>query len=246
MHTRLNLSILTVVGLMLVAGCESVNSSGIGKSVLDALGQGRDGELTLGVVIDGLKEALRVGTENTVKSTSARGGYLSNPLIRIPMPEKLQSMASALQKIGLGAQVDSFEQKMNEAAELAAREATPVFLDAIRQMTFEDANNILRGHDTAATDYFREKTAAALKQRYLPIVSGQMQQLGAVKVYKDMETKYNQLPFVPKTTVSVEDYVTDKALAGLFTVLAAEEQKIRQDPAARTTALLRQVFGQSQ
>ena len=244
MHTRFHLGILTVVGLTLVAGCESVNS-GIGQSVLGALGQGRGGELTLATIVDGLKEALRVGAENTVKSTSAEGGYLSNPLIRIPMPEKLQGMASALRKIGLGAQVDTFEQKMNQAAELAAREATPVFVNAIRQMTFEDANNILRGHDTAATDYFRQKTAVALKQRYLPIVSGQMQQLGAVKLYKDLEQKYNQLPFVPRTTVSVEDYVTDRALAGLFTVLATEEQKIRQDPAARTTALLRQVFGHS-
>jgi len=226
--------------LVLAMGCEALNT-GIGDSVLGVLGGG--GELNTGTIVAGLKEALRVGTERTVSVTSRPGGYLNNAGIRIPMPEKLQGMASALRKVGLGAKVDSFENKMNEAAELAAKEAGPVLVDAIRKMTIADAKNILSGTDTAATDYFRQATGETLKRRYQPLVTAQMNQLGAVRMYRDLETRYNSLPLVPKTSMSVEDYVTEEALDGLFSVLASEEQKIRADPAARTTELLRQVFG---
>jgi outer membrane murein-binding lipoprotein Lpp len=232
-----------VLAVLLVApGCESLQKSGLGETVLGVFNSG-SGEMTLSTMVAGLKEALQVGTGKTVAATSSQGGYLNNPLIRIKMPAELDKMATALRKVGLGSQVDQFENKMNEAAELAAKEAAPVFIEAIQGMTFEDAKAILQGSDTAATDYFRGKTSASLKQRYRPIIQAQMQQLGVVKLSQDLEQKYNQIPFVPKTTVSVEDYVTDKALAGLFSTLAGEEKKIRQDPAARTTELLRQVFG---
>jgi hypothetical protein len=210
-------------------------------SVLGALGGG--GGLSADTVVAGLKEALRVGTERTVAKTSQPGGYLRNPGIRIEIPEKLQGMADALRTVGMGAQVDRFEAKMNEAAELAAREAAPVFLDAIRQMTIADAKQILEGGDTAATDYFREKTSQALKSRYTPVIESQMSKLGVVKMYSDLQSRYNAIPFVPKVTESLEDYVSDQALDGLFAVLGQEEKKIREDPVARTTDLLRQVFG---
>ncbi|MCK5802355.1 MAG: DUF4197 domain-containing protein [Lentisphaeria bacterium] len=226
--------------LLLAGGCANLGQVG---DILNALSAGTGEALSLDKIIAGLKEALEVGTRNTVASTSKAGGYAKNPLIRIPMPEKLQKMASTLRKVGMGSYVDRFEAKMNQSAELAAREAAPVFFSAIKDMSFADAKAILQGESTAATDYFRGKTSTVLKARYQPIVTKQMEGLGAVKLYNDLETKYNKLPFVPKTTMSAEDYVTDQALKGLFTVLAQEEQKIRENPAARTTELLRSVFG---
>jgi len=143
----------------------------------------------------------------------------------------------------LGAQVDQFEQKMNVAAEDAARAAAPVFVSAVRQMSFADAKGVLYGGETAATDYFREQTSSTLRAKYSGIVSKHMNSLGVVRKYSDLSARYNMIPLVPKLTFDPEEYVTDQALDGLFTVLATEEQKIRENPAARTTALLRKVFG---
>jgi hypothetical protein len=149
-----------------------------------------------------------------------------------------------LRTLGLGSLVDDFESKMNLAAEQAAAQATPVFVGAIRQMTFADAKNILSGKETAATDYFREKTSAQLRDLYKPIVATYTAQSGAARAYKALVERYNQIPLVPKPqSASLDDYVTDKAIGGLFSVLANEEAKIRKDPAARTTQLLRTVFG---
>ena len=184
--------------------------------------------LGLETVVAGLKEALRVGTRNAE--------------IRIPMPEKLERMGAALRRVGFGGRVDAFERRMNEAAERAAREATPIFVDAIKQMTFRDAKEILRGEKTAATDYFRDKTTDPLTGLYRPVVKKHMDALGVVELYNRLLARYLKIPLVPKPTVSLEEYITAKALAGLFHVVAEEEQKIRENPAARTTALLRKVF----
>ena len=238
---RQSICATALAGMFLLAGgCSSLGQMG---GIFDALSGGAGEALSLDKIVAGLKQALEVGTRNTVASTSKAGGYAKNPLIRIPMPEKLQKMGSALRGVGMGEYVDKFEAKMNQSAELAAREAAPVFFDAIKDMSFADAKAILQGEPTAATDYFRGKTSATLKARYQPIVTEQMESLGTVKLYNDLETKYNKIPFVPKTTMSAEDYVTDQALNGLFTVLAQEERKIRENPAARTTELLRSVFG---
>ena len=225
-------------GILLLAGCETLDQ---GAAALGALGGGQG--LSGDTIIAGLREALSVGTRNTVSQTSRAGGYSQNPAIRIPMPEKLQGVASTLRKVGLGAQVDEFENRMNAAAESAAAEAAPVFVDAIRGMTFEDARGILKGGNTAATEFFQRKTSDDLRRRYAPIVTAQMQQLGVVRQYDDLIGRYNSIPLVSKKTLKIEDYVTDQALKGLFLVLGEEEKKIRQDPAARTTELLRQVFG---
>ena len=226
--------------LVVLAGCGNLNTANLGV----LLGGGSGGALSLETIVAGLKEALTVGTQNTVTQTSKAGGYLNNARIRIPLPQELQSVAKTMRSIGLGSLVDDFENKMNVAAEQAATKATPVFVGAIKQMTFADAKNILAGKETAATDYFREKTSAQLRDLYKPIVTTYTDQSGAARAYKALMDRYNQIPFVAKTQqTSLDDFVTDKAIAGLFAILADEEVKIRKDPAARTTELLRTVFG---
>lgn len=225
-----------------IAGCETTDSK-IGSALLSVLNNDAGGGLSVETVVAGLKEALTAGTEKAVAATSKEGGYLDNSTIHILLPEQLNTMTSALRKIGLGSQVDQLESKMNQSAEMAAKEAAPVFLDAIKSMSFEDAKKILNGSDDAATEYFRKQTSETLKKRYLPIVTEQLEQVGVVSLYKNLEEQYNRLPFVPKTAVTLEDYVTDRALDGLFTVLADEEKRIREDPAAQTTELLKKVFG---
>jgi hypothetical protein len=219
---------------LLLAGCS------LGDFALDGVGRGEP--LSLETVVAGLREALEVGTGSAVKTVSRRGGYFQNAAIRIPMPAELEKPAATLRGIGLGSQVDAFEAKMNEAAEEAAKQAAPVFVGAIRQMTFDDARKILDGGDTAATDYFRGKTTEPLKGLYRPKVRGEMEKVGAVKAYNEMMKDYLKLPLVPKPKLDLDEYVTDRALAGLFDTVAGEERKIRRDPAARTTELLRKVF----
>lgn len=224
-----------LAGVLCLWGCAP------GGSLLDSW-RGSSG-LSLETVVAGLKEALRVGTGNTVARTSKEGGYWENIEIRIPMPAELERLGSTLRRIGLGGRVDAFERRMNEAAEHAAKEAAPVFIDAIKGMTFEDARGILRGSETAATDYFRAKTTGPLRKLYAPIVRRHMEKLGVVTLYNELLERYLQLPLAPRPRFSLEEYVVDRALAGLFRVLAGEERRIREDPAARTTELLRKVFG---
>jgi len=225
-----------------LGGCETLDHAGLGN-LGGLLGGGR-GELSLDTVVAGLKEALSVGTRNAVAQTSKPGGYALNPQLRLPLPKELQGAANTLRTLGLGALVDNFEVKMNQAAEAAAAQAAPVFVGAIQQMTFADARQILNGGDTAATQYFREKTTGQLRTLYRPVVQKYTDQSGAAAAYKSLTDRYNRLPLVPKpAALSLDDYVTDQALNGLFTVLAGEEAKIRHDPAARASELLKTVFG---
>ena len=227
-----------------LSGCETLSPGNISKTLRTVGGDG-GGKLATQQVIAGLKEALRVGTENAVKQTSREGGYSENPAISIPLPEKLKPMAQGLRKIGLGGQVDKVKAKMNRAAELAAAKAAPVFIDAIRNMSFKDAKRILKGDNTAATDYFRSETSDELEKRFSPIAKEQMNQLGVVHLFEKLQNRYNQLPFVTDSNYQIDDYVVSKALDGLFTVIGNEEKKIRQNPKARTTQLLKNVFGNS-
>ncbi len=228
--------------LLFAAACTTLNEGlGIAGGLL---GAGDSGALSEQTIAAGLKEALSVGSANTVAAVSKSGGYNLNPQIRIPLPENLQTVANTMRKIGLGGMVDQLQTKINEGAETAAAQAGPIFMDAVRGMSFQDVMGIFRGGPTAATDYFRGKTAAALKGLYAPVVRTKLQEAGAMQVYDAVMQKYSQIPLVPKPTVNLEDYATDQALNGLFKMLAAEEQNIRQNPAARTTELLRQVFGQ--
>lgn len=194
--------------------------------------------------VAGLKDALRLATERAVRSTSRTNGFLDNPKIRIGLPGKLSSVATALRGIGMGAQVDELEVAMNRAAERAASEATPVFVDSIAKMSFEDATGIVRGGDTAATQYLERTTREPLHARFRPIVASAMQGVGVGRLYEQLIGRYRSaVPFAPVPRLDLNAYVTDETLAGLFLVVGEEEKRIRTNPAARATDLLKQVFG---
>ena len=231
-----------VLAAALLVSCAEAGSLPL-RDLLAAAGLQQPSVLDDGTIAAGLKEALRVGTDRTVQSTSREDGFLGNGLIRIALPEQLESTAKGLRAVGFGSQVDELEVSMNRAAERAAGEAAAVFIDAIRQMSFADVRSIWQGPDDAATAYFRAKTSDDLRIRFGPIVDESMQQVGLARLYDDLLAKLARLPLVPQPDLDLGEYVTDRALAGLFTVLEQEEAKIRTDPAARTTALLRTVFG---
>ena len=233
--------LLVILLPLTLAACAGLDSKTLGGLI-----QGDGGPLDEETVAAGLKEALRVGTERTVGVTSRTDGFFGNALIRIVMPEQLQSMAKTLRTVGFGGQVDEFEVAMNRAAERAAGEATGIFWQAITRMSLSDAFGILNGGETAATDYFHVRTADPLRQKFRPIVTEKMTEVGLYRIYEDIAEQYNSLPLGSKPLIDLEEYVTERALGGLFTVLGQEEKRIREDPAARTTALLRKVFDRSQ
>lgn len=195
-------------------------------------------------MISGLKEALSVGTEKAVEKVSALDGYLGNQAIKIFMPEKMQTVADILEKFGQQGLVDEFITSMNRAAEKAAPLAVPHFSSAIKEMSFEDANSILHGGDTAATDYFKSKTFDALYGEFKPIISTSMNEVGVTSLYKEMMTQYTSIPFAKEVTPDLDHHVTQKSLDGLFFMVAEEEKKIRTDPAARVTDVLKKVFAE--
>ncbi len=233
---KIILKLLTITACFFLTSCKTTDVA----RVLDALNQQQG--LSQQTVAAGLKEALQVGTEKTVFSTNRNGGFSNNPIIKILVPEKLNKVASAVRKIGLGSYVDNFEIQMNRAAESAAGEAKVVFFDAISRMSWQDAWGILRGGDNAATNYFKKHTTAALTSRFQPIIQSNMQKVGFYKDYNKLIDTYNAIPFTKKQDLSIETYVTDQALAGLFTLVAEQEAKIRKDPLARTSELLQKVF----
>lgn len=192
--------------------------------------------------VSGLKEALSVGTENAVKSISKVDGYFGNDLIKILLPEKVQQVANVVGKLGYQQKVDELVLSMNRAAESAASKAAPLFVQAIREMTFDDARKILQGGDTAATDFFKGKTSQKLYDQFKPTVVSSMNKVGVAKAYKEMMAPYQSTPFASKDSMDLDHYVTTKALDGLFTMVAQEEKKIRTNPAARVTDLLKRVF----
>jgi len=196
-----------------------------------------------GRIAAALKDALEVGTRNAVGITSRKGGYSDDPRLRIGLPDSLDKLAKGLRVVGFGDQLEELELAMNRAAEEAAGQATQVFGEAIAQMTFTDARAILDGGDSAATEYFERTTRSELESRFEPIIGEKLGRVGVVKRYDQLLERYRSLPFTQSPSLDIRRYVTDRALDGLFVVLAEQERMIRTDPAARTTALLRQVFG---
>ena len=191
----------------------------------------------------GIKEALAVGTERAVKSLSKENGYFGNAAVKILMPSSIQKVAEVARMAGYQKQVDEFILSMNRAAEAAAPQAARYFGDAIRDMTLEDARGILMGGDTAATDFFRRKTHDKLYAAFKPVVSQKVGEVGATRAYKTMMGRYENVPMMGKQSLDLDDYVTNKSLDGLFLMVGEEEKKIRTNPAARTTDLLKSVFG---
>lgn len=226
---------------------EAVKDEDLQKSVLDATVGGSSSDsvtnLDTDTLINGLKEALEIGSQRAIEEISQPGGYLDNTDIRIPLPGGVDKVASLLRKYGLGDQVDQFEESMNRAAEKAAPQATDLIVNAVKEMSFDDAKKIYQGSDDAATQYFKEKTSDKLRQLFQPSVKESLGQVGATRYYNELAGEAKDIPFVgQQLDVDLDNYVTEEALNGLFTMLAAEEKKIRENPAARTTDLLKQVF----
>jgi uncharacterized protein DUF4197 len=192
---------------------------------------------------DGLKEALGVGTGRSVDLLGRPDGYLKNLDVRIPMPEKLHVVDRGLRTVGRNDLVDEFVTSMNRAAEAAAPLARSVFLDTIKQMTFQDAMTIVRGKDHEATDYLRANAGPRLDTLFRPIVAQQLDHVGATRTFDAMMGRASTLPLVGRSAFDLDAYVTGKALDGLFLMIGREEEKIRKDPVARTTDLLKTVFG---
>jgi hypothetical protein len=210
------------------------------KGVQETLGAG--GGLADSKIIDGLKEALQIGTDNAVQAVSRVGGYYNNPKIKIPLPGALQKVEKVVRLAGYGNQLDSLELSMNQAAEKAAPMAKRIFWDSIKQMNIADARKILDGPEDGATLYFKEKTYDRLSEAFKPIVHKSMSEVGVTEKFQELDGKMANIPFVGSMRFDLDKYVNDKALDGLFLLVAEEEKKIRQDPAARVTDLLKEVF----
>jgi len=191
----------------------------------------------------GIKEALATGTERAVASLSRKDGYFGNAAVKILMPSSIQKVADVARMAGYQKQVDEFILSMNRAAEAAAPMASRYFGDAIRDMTLEDVRGILTGGNTAATEFFRRKTNDKLYVAFKPIVSQKVGEVGATRAYKNMMGRYESVPMMGGQSLDLDDYVTNKSLDGLFYMVGQEEKSIRTNPAARTTELLKTVFG---
>jgi hypothetical protein len=199
--------------------------------------------LPAGELADGLKEALRVGTDRVVTQLGRPGGFADDPAVHIGLPESLGSVQTALERIGMSGSLDALEAKLNEAAEVATPKAKQLFVDAILQMTLDDAKRIYDGPDDAATRYFQDKMSQPLAKEMAPVVGNSLSEVGAVRQYDEVMSRYRAIPFVPDVKADLTEYVVQKGMDGIFHYLAEQEAAIRTDPAARTTALLQKVFG---
>ncbi len=201
------------------------------------------GSLTNSDIATGLREALRVGISKGADQASATDGYFKNPLLRIAFPPEAQKVAARLRQLGFNKQVDQFELSLNRAAEDGAKVAKPIFLKAITSMSIGDAVTILRGQNDAATQYLRRTSGQQLVTEFTPIIDSTLKKNQATRYYSDLVTTYNKLPFVQKVNPNLTQYATNKAVDGLFILVAQEEKRIRENPAARVSEILKRVFG---
>ena len=226
---------------VLFSGCTAQQIQQAKKTLEDALGEET---VSSAEVANGLKEALIQGTQKGTDMVSQLNGYYKNPQIKIPFPPDAQKVADKLRTIGMGDQVDEFIQTLNRGAEQAAKEATPIFINVIKAMTIADAWGILKGDQTAATDYLKTNSYSDLEKAFLPKIKAALDQTKATKYYSDLVTAYNKIPLVEKVNPELDQYATQKAIDGLFVMIAKEEQNIRANPLARTSDLLKKVFSQ--
>ena len=237
--------IVGLVTLTSVAFSQSKSSSILGgvKDVLNkAKGKTGSTSLTNDEIVAGLKEALSQGANNGSSKVSAVDGFFRDAAIKILMPEQVQKIEKKMRALGFGKMVDNAILSMNRAAEDASKSAAPIFIDAIKKMSITDALNILRGSDTAATGYLRKTTSNPLTEAFRPIIEASLKKTDATKYWKDVFSVYNKFSNEP-VNADLNAYVTDKALYGIFFYVGEEEKKIRQDPAARATDILKKVFG---
>lgn len=199
--------------------------------------------LTESDIANGLKEALSIGAKKASEQLNQLDGFNANSLVRIPFPEDMQKVAKELRNLGYGQKVDEFELSLNRSAEEAAKEAAPIFVNSIKQMSITDAKSILTGPDTAATGYLRKTTYTPLYNAFSPHVNTALQNNFAASKWSEITSIYNKIPFVKKVDTDLIRYTTNKALKGVFILVAQQELKIRKDPAAQVTDLLKKVFG---
>jgi Protein of unknown function (DUF4197) len=215
------------------------------EQVTKGLGLSNQSQLSDSKIASGLKEALQIGADDAVKLTGRTDGYFGNQAIKILLPKNLQPLQKGLGMIGYQPKIDAFILSMNRAAEAAAPSARKIFVDAIVAMSFDDARKILSGDDTAATDYFKGKTTDQLVAAFRPFVEKTMNENGVTQQYEALTGELKSIPFAKNEDLDINKYVVNKALDGLFYILAEEERKIRKNPAAQTTELLKEVFGKS-
>lgn len=213
------------------------------KKVSKALESNSTSGFTEGEAAQAIKEALIKGTAESVDIVSIIDGYFKNPQIKIPFPPEATNMESRLRSVGLGSEVDKAVLSLNRAAEDAAKEAQPIFVAAIRNMTISDAISIVKGKDNAATEYLQRTTSPELKLKFEPVINNSLKKVNATKYWSDLINTYNKIPLVQKMNPDLSAYVTEKAIEGLFIMIAKEELEIRKDPVARTSELLKKVFG---
>jgi hypothetical protein len=200
------------------------------------------GVLSNADISSGLRQALDMGIEKQVSKLTQTDGYYKNDLVKILLPEELQKVDKALRDIGLNSLADEGLKVLNRAAENAVKEATPIFVDAVKDITFNDAKNILVGNDNAATQYLTSKTESALYSKFNPVIKNSFSKVGADQIWDNLITKYNSIPFTNKVNPDLTDYITNEALKGVFTMIAVEEKEIRTNLSSRSTALLQKVF----
>lgn len=194
-------------------------------------------------IVTGLKEALTIGSTKAGEQSSKVDGFYKNPLIKIPYPAETKQMMSTLKNLGMDKQVKDFEKQLNRAAEDAAKKAAPIFMDAIKKLTIQDGLTILKGKDDEATQFLKRNTTTGLSAEFKPVIANSLKKVQITKYWKPLFTKYNKLPMVKKVNPDLETYVTEKAIEGLFKLVAKEELSIRKDPQARITEILKKVFG---
>lgn len=218
--------------------------SATGQINLNKLKKALEGEsISSDEVAQGLKEALTNGVSKGSDLVSQVDGYFKNPEIKIPFPPEVRQVETSLRQVGLGSEVDRFILTLNRGAEDAAKEAKPIFVEAVKQMTIQDAWAILKGEKDAATQYLKSSTSTLLKEKFKPIIQQSLNKVNATKYYGDLVGTYNKIPLVQKVNPDLDEYATDKAIEGLFVMIAKEEKNIRENPLARTSELLKKVFG---
>lgn len=225
----------------LIAACSTVQLNQVVSSANKTL-MG-EAPLTTADVANGLKEALIKGISNGSDLASQLDGYFKNEAIKILFPPDVKKVEERLRQMGLGNEVDKFVMTLNRGAEDAAKEAKPIFIAVIRSMTIEDAWGILKGDQDAATQYLKRTTSLQLKEKFSPVIQASLDKVNATKYYSDLVNTYNKIPLVEKVNPDLNDYATGKAIDGLFVMVAREEKEIRENPVARTTDLLKRVFG---
>lgn len=235
---------LLFIAMAFCLNTEAQGLKGLLNKAKDAVG-GKSGGLSTEDIVSGLKEALVKGSEKGANTLSQVDGFFANAALKILLPPEAQKIESTLRKAGMGKQVDDAILSMNRAAEDAAKSAAPIFTNAIRQMSFQDAVGILKGGDTAATGYLRNKTSAELTAAFAPVINQSLEKVNATKYWNTLVTSYNKVNILggQKINPDLSAYVTDKALNGIFYQVALEEKSIRKDPVARTSEILKKVFG---